>query len=108
MPLPLGINIGDCIEGSPIQITCEQPNNVLEGCSSGRKRKIKDVPYGEDVVSEADISVSVSPVEKAVRRSSRPLNSVLSKRYKQAEERSHDNEEFSFPHYCPYLLGLYL
>ena len=94
--LDFGINIGDCIEGSPSQISCEKPDNVSEGCSSRRKRKIEDVPYGEqDVASEAGISVSVSPVEKVARRSPRlaikALKSVSSNRCKQAEERSHEN-----------------
>ena len=93
--LDFGINIGDCIEGSPSQITCEKPDNVPEGCSSGRKRKIEDVPYGEDVASEAGITVSVSPVEKVAKRSPRlaikALKTVLSKRCKQAEELSHEN-----------------
>ena len=88
MPLPrtiyrrldFGINVGDSIERAPSQITCEKPDNVQEGSSSGRKRKIEDVPYGEHV-----------PVRKSLRLAIKALKSVLSKRCKQAEERSYEN-----------------
>ena len=88
MPLPrtiyrrldFGINVGDSIERAPSQITCEKPDNVQEGSSSGRKRKIEDVPYGEQVA-----------VRKSPRLAIKALKSVLSKRCKQAEERSHEN-----------------
>ena len=104
MPLPnaiyrrldFGLNISSDCEGSAPNIPSPENSDGVSEESSGTKRKIEDVSFSEDVASEVDDF----PVEKAARRSPRlaikALKTALSKKRKQAEERSHKRAQEDF------------